>query len=192
MYNSLLITAYDEHRNSKRNGIVSRLKSKLPTKSDLEILEIYDECISIHQSRQQGSGSFLENYICNEILVKNDIPFKYQVSIDDDGIIIGFNVKKNVSHVVDIVIGTDIEIGKSITEFKVVSCKTTCRERWTQDKWSLTHPPRMFVLATLSDDYPSSSRFNESETRRIVSSVSKANDNRLFRLDFDNLLDLIL
>lgn len=188
MYNNILTNAYDEYNNAKQAIAIQRLKVKLPEKSDDMLLEIYRECISLHQSRQQGSGNFLEKQLC-EFLTKNNIPFKSQVSINTEGIIIGFNIKANVAHVVDIVIGPNIEINKSITEFDVISCKTTCRERWTQDKWSLVHKPCMFILATLSNDYPPSKRFNECDTRKIITSMPKLKDDRVFKLNFDNLLD---
>jgi hypothetical protein len=191
MYNDILINSYAEYRNNKQYAAIQKLKIKLPDKSDDVLLEIYNLCISQHQSRQQGSGNFLETHIC-EILIDNNIPFKSQVSIDAEGVIIRFNNKAGVAHVVDIVIGGDIIIGKSITEFDVISCKTTCRERWTQDKWSLVHKPCMFILATLSDDYPPSKRFNESETRKIITSNPKLKDDRLFKLNFNDLLHLLV
>jgi hypothetical protein len=67
------------------------------------------------------------------MLDENGVYYKQQVTIDKCGIIVGFNERKRMFHILDFVIGENIEIGKSITEYKVVSCKTTCRERWTQD-----------------------------------------------------------
>jgi hypothetical protein len=191
MYNTILTNAYTNYRDNKQSVTIQKLKTELPEKSDKELLDIYNLCISQHQSRQQGNGNFLEKHIC-EFLTDNKIPFKSQVSINSEGIIIGFNIKAGAAHVIDIVIGGEIEIGKSITEFDVISCKTTCRERWTQDKWSLVHKPCIFILATLSDDYPPSKRFSESETRKIITSNPKLKDDRLFKLNFDDLLDLLV
>jgi hypothetical protein len=190
MYNDILVNSYAEYKNNKQYAAIQRLKIKLPDKSDDVLLDIYNECISLHQSRQQGNGNFLEKHIC-QFLTDNKISFKSQVSINADGVIIGFNIKAGAAHVVDIVIGGNIVIGKSITEFDVISCKTTCRERWTQDKWSLVHNPCMFILATLSNDYPLSKRFKESETRKIITSMPKSKDDRLFKLNFNDLLCLL-
>jgi hypothetical protein len=191
MYNDILINSYTEYRNNKQYSAIQRLKLKLPDKSDDVLLDIYNECISLHQSRQQGNGNFLEKHIC-EFLTDNKISFKSQVSIDGKGLIIGFNIKAGAAHVVDIVIGDNIIVGKSITEFVVISCKTTCRERWTQDKWSMVYNPCMFILATLSNDYPPSKRFNESDTRKIITSNPKLKDDRQFKLNFNDLLHLLV
>jgi hypothetical protein len=75
----------------------------------------------------------------------NNIPYKKQVTINKSGIIVGFNEKKGKCyHIIDFVIGENIEVGKSITEYKVI---TTCRERWTQDDWSYT---KLYILFTIS------------------------------------------
>ena len=124
------------------------------------------------------------------MLDKNNIPYKKQVTIDKSGIIVGFNEKKGKCyHIIDFVIGENIEVGKSITYYKVVSCKTTCRERWTQDDWSYTFIPKLYILLTISDDYPPTQRFREDETRKIITCLPKKKDDRLFKLNFENLID---
>ena len=74
-------------------------------------------------------------------------------------------------------------------DYKVISCKTTCRERWTQDDWSYTFAPQLFILLTLSSDYPSSERFRESGTRKIITCMPKKKDDRIFKLNFEHLID---
>lgn len=144
--------------------------------------------VSIHQSNQQKSGSILEEYI-DSVLDANSIQYKPQVSIDEYGKIIGFGgKKKKCFHIVDVVIG-NVTIGSSITDYTVLSCKKTCRERWTQDNWSLTHAPKKFILITMSADYPPSDRFKESVRRKIITCDSKPTDDRIYKLTFDNLLD---
>ena len=76
--------------------------------------------------------------------------------------------KKTCYHNIDFVIGTDIKVGKSINNYKVVSCKTTCRERWTQDDWSFVFAPKLYILLTISDDYPPIQRFRENVKRKIT------------------------
>ena len=167
--------------------IITELKNIAPSIENDQLLKIYDKSVSIRQGNMQGNGAFLENDIEN-FLSKNHIPFKKQVTINNKGIIIGFNYKKErCFHVIDFVIGLDICEGASITKFSVLSCKTTCRERWTQDEWTFRFPPKKYILITLSDDYPSSTRFKENVRRKIISCVSKKKDDRIYKLRFEDL-----
>jgi hypothetical protein len=187
--NEYVLYKIEEFNSKKRKFIIDELK-KIKNIDDNDLLKIYDKSISIHQSKIQGNGDFLENIILCEILDKNTISYKKQVTIGKDGIISGFNEKKSKCyHIIDFVIGENIEIGKSITEFKVISCKTTCRERWTQDDWTYTFIPQKYILLTISDDYPPSSRFRENEQRKIITCISKKKDDRIYKLKFDDLID---
>ena len=71
----------------------------------------------------------------------------------------------------------------------MISCKTTCRERWTQDDWSYTFAPKLYILLTISDDYPPTQRFREDTKRKIITCLPKKKDDRLFKLHFENLID---
>jgi hypothetical protein len=138
----------------------------------------------------KGNGDFLENDILVDILNSNSICYKKQVTIDKLGLIVGFNEKKRKCyHIIDFVVGEDIEVGKSIKEYKVISCKTTCRERWTQDEWSYKLIPKLYILLTISNDYPSSDRFEENSKRKIITCLPKKKDDRIFKLNFENLID---
>ena len=100
-----------------------------------------------------------------------------------------FNCEEDY-HIIDFVIGENIEVGTSIAaDYKVISCKTTCRERWTQDDWSYTFVPKLYILLTISDDYPPSRRFREDEKRKIITCLPNTKDDRLFKLNFENLID---
>ena len=66
---------------------------------------------------------------------------------------LGIIKKKDCYHIVDFVIGENISIGDSITQYTVISCKTTCRERWTQDNRSFEFQPKLYILLTISCDY---------------------------------------
>jgi len=153
------------------------------------VLAFYKKAVSVHQSCVSNNGKALENF-CEKILRDNDIPFSSQVVINHKGVII-LNCKKNVKklhHVLDIVVG-DVKDGDSIQNYVVISCKTTCRERWTQDEqWSKTNRPKKYVLATTSQDYPNSQRFMEAEDRVIVTSKPKTKDDRKYPLSFDDLV----
>ena len=170
--------------------VLSRMEEnkliKISLLSDVELLQLYNKSISIHQ----GNGNFLENDILVGMLDLNNIPYKKQVTINKSGIIVGFNEKKGKCyHIIDFVIGENIEVGKSITEYKVISCKTTCRERWTQDDWSYTFIPKLYILLTISDDYPPSTRFREDIQRKIITCIPKRKDDRIYKLKFENLIE---
>ena len=188
--NKYILSRIEENKISKNLKIIRELKNIAPLLNDNELLQLYNKSISIHQSKIQGNGDFLENDILVGILDKNKIPYKKQVTINKSGIIVGFNEKKGKCyHIIDFVIGENIEVDKSITDYKVISCKTTCRERWTQDDWSYNFAPKLYILLTISDDYPPTLRFREDTKRKIITCLPKKKDDRLFKLNFENLID---
>ena len=188
--NQYVLSRIEENKISKNLKIIQELKQIAPLLSDVELLHLYNKSISIHQSKIQGNGDFLENDILVGILDTNNIPYQKQVTINKSGIIVGFNEKKRKCyHIIDFVIGENIEVGKSITDYKVISCKTTCRERWTQDDWSYTFAPKLYILLTISDDYPPTQRFREDTKRKIITCLPKKKDDRLFKLNFEHLVD---
>jgi hypothetical protein len=175
-----------------KTNVINKLQSEfshLNISSDT-IYEIYKQSVSIRQSQVSRNGAFLENTICEQ-LNRDNISFKTQVTIDQTGVIIGFNFKKKCHHIIDIVIGNDICEGKHITDFIVLSCKTTCRERWTQDNWSFIHKPKLYLLLTINNDYPSSKRFQEDDARKIITTKPKIKDDRLSKYSYDDLIDEI-
>lgn len=185
-----VLSKIEENKNSKKIKIIQELKIIAPSLNDDKLLQLYNKSISIHQSKMQGNGYFLENDVLVKILNDNNIPYKKQVTIDKTGIIVGFNEKKvECYHIVDFVIGENIDVGKSIIEYIVISCKTTCRERWTQDDWSHTFIPKLYLLLTISKDYPSSKRFRENIQRKIITCTPKKRDDRKYKLGFENLID---
>jgi len=188
--NQYVLSRIEDNKISKNLKIIQELKQIAPLLSDVELLQLYNKSISIHQSKIQGNGDFLENDILVGVLDKNNISYKKQVTINKSGIIVGFNEKKGKCyHIIDFVVGENIEVGKSITNYKVVSCKTTCRERWTQDDWSYTFAPILYILLTISDDYPPTQRFREDTKRKIITCLPKKKDDRTFKLNFENLID---
>lgn len=187
--NKYVVSRIEENKISKNVKIIQELKQIAPLLSDIDLLQLYNKSISIHQSKIQGNGDFLENDILVSVLDKNNISYRKQVTINKAGIIVGFNEKKSKCyHIIDFVIGANIEVGKPISDFKVVSCKTTCRERWTQDDWSYTFIPKLYVLLTISDDYPPTARFREDETRKIITCFPKKKDDRIYKLNFEDLI----
>jgi hypothetical protein len=194
--NQYVLTRIAENDISKKQNIVQELRNLDPALNVLSedlLIQIYGKSISIHQSKIQGNGAFLENDILSGLLDTNAIPYRKQVTIDKSGMIVGFNEKKNSCyHIIDFVIGENIEVGKPITDYKVISCKTTCRERWTQDDWSHTFCPKLYILLTITDDYPTSDRFRESTVRKIITCTPKKKDNRIYKLNFDHLIEELL
>ncbi len=187
--NQYIIEKIKENQENKKKDIISELRKIYPL-DDSILLDLYNKSISIHQKNIQKNGNFLENEIIIQYLTENNISYKYQVTIDNQGIIVGFNEKKKKCyHILDFVIGEDIAIGNSITNYKVLSCKTTCRERWTQDDWSFSYTPIKYLLIVISDDYPSSKRFREDEHRKIITCFPKKKDDRIYKLGFNHLLD---
>jgi hypothetical protein len=187
--NQYVLSRIEENKISKNLKIIQELKKIAPL-SDDELLQLYNTSISIHQSKIQGNGYFLENDILVGELNKHNIHYKQQVTINKSGIIVGFNEKRGKCyHIIDFVIGENIEIGKPIIDYIVVSCKTTCRERWTQDDWSYTFAPKLYILLTISDDYPPTQRFREDEKRKIITCLPKKKDDRVFKLNYENLIE---
>jgi len=190
--NQYVLTKIENNKNLKQETIIQELKRIAPLSSEECLIQLYNKSISLHQSKIQRNGSFLENDILSRFLEKNNIPYKKQVTIDKKGIVVGLNKKKGTCyHIVDFVIGENINIGKSITDYKVISCKTTCRERWTQDDWSYTFVPKLYILLTMSDDYPPTERFREDTKRKIITCLPKKKDDRRFKLNFEDLIDVL-
>lgn len=188
--NQYVLSKMEENKLIKNSLIIQELKQIAPLLSDDKLVQLYNKSISIHQGTIQGNGNFLENDILVGILDLNNISYKKQVTINKTGLIVGFNIKKDKCyHIIDFVIGKNIEVGKSITEYKIISCKTTCRERWTQDDWSYTFIPKLYILLTISNDYPTSARFREDIQRKIITCNPKIKDDRIYKLNFENLIE---
>jgi hypothetical protein len=178
----------------RNHKIVEELRTIAPAlmEDDDELLKIYNKCVSMHQRKIQGNGDFLENDIVVGLLDTNGIAFRRQVTINGEGVITGFHERRRkCHHVIDFVIGDDIRVGKSIVDYKVISCKTTCRERWRQDDWTHSFAPKLYILLTISDDYPPASRFRENEQRKIVTCLPKKKDDRKYKLGFDDLINVL-
>jgi hypothetical protein len=178
-----------ENEQIENGAIIKQLKEVAPSLDDEVLLQVYKASVSIRQRKVQKNGSFLENSIVTKMLDANNIQYKQQVTIDKYGTIIGFGEKKKKCyHIVDFVVGDKVDIGTSIADCIVLSCKTTCRERWTQDDWSYTLIPKLYILITLSDDYPNSKRFRENTNRKIVTCNPKKKDSRKFVLGFEDII----
>ena len=163
----------------------------MPSATDLELSEAFIEAVAINASNMTELGKFFEYDIVVGLLNEYKISYKQQVTIDKNGIILGSHFRGNKSyHTIDFVIG-DVILGSSILEYTVISCKTSCAERWSQDNWSFTLVPQLFILLTLSDSYPKSERFREGINRKIVTCNPKLSDDMKYKLSFDDLINLL-
>jgi len=92
--NQYVLSRMEENKLIKIKLIIQELKQIAPLLSDVELLQLYNKSISIHQGKIQGNGNFLENDILVGMLDLNNIPYKKQVTINKSGIIVGFNEKR--------------------------------------------------------------------------------------------------
>ena len=186
-----------DKKNESNKIIINNLRSALPscTFSEQELLKLYDTAISTFQSGKCKNGKSFESVIENQLRV-NSIPFVSQVAIDKCGKIIGTGTTvEGHAHTLDILIGADsIEHikGEHISNYVVISCKTSVRERWNQDEWTFEHKPKLYILCTLSADYPNSAKFQESVTRKIATSKPKQKDDRKYKLDLEDCLNEVV
>lgn len=190
--NTALNAWKDTVKHNTVQKIINAIRTLRPELTSEECLKIYDLSISIHQSMKCTIGKGFESVIENHLHM-NNIPFKKQVIIDKDGKIIGTGtIKKGHEHTVDIVVGNEIENGRNINDFIVLSCKFSSRERWREDDWSFKHKPNMYILCTMKSDYPDAVKFQECPNRIIVTDRPKKRDNRVYKWGFDDLLSMLI
>jgi hypothetical protein len=159
---------------------------KLTEWSDAEINELYNCNNSYSQSERCKNGGNFEKCI-EQVLYGKNIRFAKQIPINKDGIIVS-ETKNN--KIVDIIIGSPT-IGMHISNYIVLSLKTSTRERYSEDDWTKVHVPKLYLYGTLTTDYPSPEKFEESATRKMLCINPKKNDTRIFKLRFNDLHDLL-
>jgi hypothetical protein len=167
---------------------VRKLKEKQPLIagwSDDDVWKLYNDSFAVRQGMigNTGIGGWWERCIEN-ILMDNQIPYKTQVFIDASGFVCGSCLGTRV----DIVVG-DVVLGKHISELTVISTKTSSKDRWKEDWWTLTHMPKLYVLAVINDEYPPPKTFQESSSRKILSINPKRKDTRQFKLTCESLIE---
>ena len=180
-----ILAAYASFKSAQHLQHLARLRRnypKLADWSDADITALYSDVVSCFQSK---GGSFFESHI--ESLLAH-VPFKAQVHLNADGMI----VESGGCTIPDIVFGTPV-VGTHISNYAVLSLKTTSRERAKLDTaWTFKHPPKLFLYGTLEDDYPQPKTFGECDTRKLICAKPRKRDLRQFKLGFEDLIDLVL
>lgn len=183
--NSSVLLAYAAFKSAQHAAHLTRLRvahPKLAAFTDEELTALYWDTVSCFQSK---GGKFFEGHI-EGLLREAGIPFKAQVHLDSDGVIV--EGRCDGTTIPDIVFGNPV-VGTHISGYVVMSLKTTSRERAKLDTaWTYKHPPKLFLYATLEDDYPSPKTFDEGLTRKLVCATPKARDARQFKLGFEHLV----
>lgn len=161
-------------------GFLRKTNPKLADWTNDEIMNLYDNAVTCFQSK---AGAFLEKYV-EDKLRDAGVAFRAQVGLDEKGYI----VEGRGTHIPDIVFG-DPRPGTHISNYVVMSLKTSSRERSKLDTaWTYKNPPKLFLYATLEDDYPQPEKFGESENRKLVCASTKKRDNRTFKLGFEDII----
>jgi len=178
-YHSFKTTAHKQHLAKIRQSLPDLLQHATDEQLDI----IYNTSVSCFQSK---GGKFLESHI-ETLLTNAGIPFKSQVHLNSDGVI----VESHGCTVPDIVFGVP-RVGDHISNYIVLSLKTTSRERAKLDTaWTSKHPPKLFLYGTLEEDYPQPTTFEEGPTRKIITAKPKKKDNRMFKLGFEHLIECV-
>ena len=169
---------------------IRKLREKnvlLSSWSDEDVWKLYNDSFAVRQGMigNIGIGGWWERCIEN-ILKENQIPYKTQVFIDPNG----FVCDSCLGTRIDIVVG-DVSLGKHISELIMISTKTSSKDRWKEDLWTLTQVPKLYVLAVINDKYPPPKTFKESSCRKILSINPKRKDDREFQLTCESLLEEI-
>jgi hypothetical protein len=151
-----------------------------------QMKEQYDDDVSCFQ---QKVGTTLE-HIVESGLKKRGMLFGTQVQLNKDGIIVGVGKKRGCTKP-DFVFPTPV-VGTYIGDYIVMSLKTSSRERAKLDGYFRTHVPKLFLYASLSDDYPHPEDFDEGPTRKLICATPRKNDTRQFKLGFEDIEATVL
>lgn len=179
----------ESHKRNSKQKHFDGLRSEFPTLKDLtdsELEKIYMFNNSHSQSERCKNGGKFEKII-EEYLKRMCVPYCRQVPIDKDGFIVN---KRRNNKIIDIVIGNPV-VGQHISNYIIISLKTSTRERASEDEWTKVHVPKLYLYGTVSSDYPDPDKFEESDTRKILCLNPKINDTRKFKLGFNHLYDLV-
>lgn len=188
MENSRILTSYRTLKAAAHAKHIADMRVRHPKFAewtDEEINAVYVDDVAQFQSK---GGKFFEK-IVEDALREAGVAFKAQVHIDKNGMIL--EKKRRGCTSPDIVFGNPV-VGTHISNYVVMSLKTTSRERFKQDTaWTQSHPPKLFLYGTLEDEYPVPETFGESPTRKLVCAVPRKDDTRQYKLGFEDVLQEI-
>lgn len=179
-----LLADLSKFRADKLTDDLKYLRSRNPATScmtDEELTNLFKDIVTCFQKK---AGKFVERRV-EAGLTALGIPYRAQVQLDKNGIIAGFG-KKRGSTIPDIVFGTPV-VGTHISQYIVMSLKISTRERDKLDSYFRKHAPKLFLYASLDDDYPHPDVFEEGPTRKLVCATPKKGDARTFKLGFEDI-----
>jgi hypothetical protein len=178
-----ILTRYNERKQEKDVATIAFLRARHPKYegwTDEELIAANQDHVSRFQSKD---GKWFERYIEGQFTALG-LPFKAQVHVDGNGMIVA---SKGVM-ILDIVFGNP-QVGTHISNYLVLSLKTSSRERAKLDTWTRIHAPKVFYYGSIEADYPIPETFQESETRKLVCVKTREIDTRQFKLDFLGLVE---
>ena len=165
----LLSDKINKEKDEQMKSYHKHLLTIIPNITFEQSVKIYNDTISIRQSTVSNMGKIFESMI-EELFKQYGIKYHSQVSID----LINQRIRPGKQRpVVDFVIGES----ENLKDLIIVSCKYTCRERASEDDWTLTHKPKKYFLVVATDDYPSS--FKDTHERKLFTLKSKKAQQRL-------------
>lgn len=189
MLSAILEQEFRDSRNNVVESDIAHLRSSFPwipaTATNEDIEQLVQMSVSLFQQKKQVHGCLLEDII-SSYLSHYGIRHFRQVPVDSEGRVCSKECSKTL---VDFVISAQaLCTGQHVRELVVLSAKKSCRERWLQDEWTRVHAPKMYILLTLSPDYPDPRhRFKESPNRLIITLRPKKKDTRRYKLGVDHL-----
>ena len=192
--NDIVLYHLNEKENNKKINIINTIQMACNEEmTDDDCLNLYKKLISIHQTHIKRSGICFEMLICHH-LEQNNIPFKEQVKINNEGYIIGFrgsntNLNQRTFKILDVLVGENIDVGSHISNYIYLEIKKSCKERWYNIQFTLnenTKPIHTYLCCM--HDYPCKENFILNENRSIVSTYRKKNDSESDILFFDDLI----
>jgi hypothetical protein len=166
------------------------IRSRNPKTScmtDEELANIFKDSVTCFQKK---AGKFVERRV-EAALTALGLPYMPQVRLDKNGIIVGFGKKQRGCTIPDIVFGNPT-VGTHISQYIVMSLKISTRERDKLDSYFRKHAPKLFLYASLDDDYPHPDVFDECLIRKLVCATPKKKDDRVFKLGFEDIEATVL
>lgn len=186
MENACILATYAARKALAHAKHIAEMRVRHPKFADWtdeEINAVYVDDVGRFQSK---GGKFFEK-IVEDALRDAGVAFKAQVHIDKNGMI----VEGQGCTIPDIVFGNPV-VGTHISNYAVMSLKTTSRERSKLDTaWTQSHPPKLFLYGTLEADYPTPDKFGESPHRKLVCAVARKKDTRQYKLGFEDVVQEI-